>query len=238
MALIDNFTEEELRCIVQESNSYREVLKKLGYNTCGGNNNITLKSRLEKYNIDTSHFIAAKGIKRNIENVLCQNSTASQATLRRWFMKGNYVPYQCSICGISEWQGKQLVLQLDHINGDNKDNRIENLRWLCPNCHSQTETFCGKHIKKHHITKNEDKKDNYCIDCGKPISKLATRCPDCAAKASRIVKRPNAEELLQTLKENNGNFSKVGKIYNVTDNSIRKWCKTYNLPFHSLDYKK
>lgn len=51
--------------------------------------------------------------------------------------------YKCEICNISEWQNKPLVLQVDHINGIHNDNRVENLRFICPNCHSQTETFCG-----------------------------------------------------------------------------------------------
>jgi len=242
MAIIDNFTEEELRIIVQESKSYREVLKKLGYATYGGNNNATLKKRLEKYNISTEHFTTIGGIERNENNVFCQNSTASQATLRRWFVKGNYIPYQCSVCGISTWQGKELSLQLDHINGNNSDDRIENLRWLCPNCHSQTDTFCGKQSKKSHATKEgvqiKEQVTKHCISCGKPISKTATYCPECAAKARRVViERPSAEELTQLLKDNNGNFSKIGKMYGVNDNSIRKWCKYYNLPFHSSDYK-
>lgn len=52
--------------------------------------------------------------------------------------------YKCNTCGISEWNQKPLVLALDHINGNNRDYRFENLRFLCPNCHSQTDTYCGK----------------------------------------------------------------------------------------------
>ena len=53
------------------------------------------------------------------------------------------VKEECVLCGQNNsWNGMKLVLQLDHINGNNKDNRIENLRILCPNCHTQTETFC------------------------------------------------------------------------------------------------
>jgi hypothetical protein len=55
---------------------------------------------------------------------------------------------KCEICGISDWNGKQLNCELDHINGNPKDHRLENLRILCPNCHSQTDTFCGKNIKQ------------------------------------------------------------------------------------------
>lgn len=148
-AIIDNFTKDELRQIVKESHSYKEVISKLGYSTNCGANNVTLKNRLEKYNIDITHFNSRPKMRRSEENVFCENSTATQKTLRRWFIKGNYIDYKCSECGLEgDWNGKELKLQLDHINGDNKDNRIENLRWLCPNCHSQTETFCGKHLKR------------------------------------------------------------------------------------------
>jgi Zn finger protein HypA/HybF involved in hydrogenase expression len=54
--------------------------------------------------------------------------------------------YKCTCCGIKEWNGKSITLEIDHINGDNTDNRIENLRYLCPNCHSQTETYKGKNV--------------------------------------------------------------------------------------------
>lgn len=242
MAIIDNFTKEELEQIVQESKSYREVLKKLGYATGGGNNNVTLKKRLAEYDISVDHFSIGgqRGVTRTEENVFCKDSTATQPTLRRWFTKGEYVPYQCDCCGISEWQGKELALQLDHKNGDNHDNRLENLHWLCPNCHSQTDTFCGKHLKKNHATEKGIVKElpkKYCIDCGKEITQAATRCPECAALQRREVDRPSKEELQQILIDNKGNFTAVGKMFGLGDNAIRKWCKQYDLPFHTSDYK-
>lgn len=242
MAIIDNFNQQQLENIVKESHSYKEVIQKLGYKTTGGNTHQTVKKRLQQYNIDTSHFSTrgAEAVERNEQNVFCLNSTASQATLRRWYIKGEYTPYVCDCCGISEWQGQKIVLQLDHKNGDNHDNRLENLHWLCPNCHSQTDTFCGKQLKKNHITKNgvsKEKPKYFCIDCGIEISADAKRCPICAAKARRTVNRPSKEELYQFLIDNKGNFCAAGRYYGVTDNAIRKWCDSYKLSRKSNDYK-
>ena len=147
-ALIDNYTKEELEQIVKESFSLKEVLRKTGYSTTSGGASRVVQKRIEKYNIDTSHFTHTTPEKRNFDNVFCNNSTASQQTLRRWYVKGNYTPYICSICGmLPEWQNKPLTLILDHINGNNKDHRLENLRWVCPNCNQQLETTGFKSIR-------------------------------------------------------------------------------------------
>ena len=62
--------------------------------------------------------------------------------MKKGLLNSNLLEYKCALCGnTGEWQGKPLTLQLDHINGEHLDHRLENLRFLCPNCHSQTETF-------------------------------------------------------------------------------------------------
>lgn len=242
-AKVDNFTEEELRQIVLDSTSMREVCRKVGYDNHGGNNHKTVQARLDKYNISTEHFThqAKETIVRSFENVFMENSTANQATLRRWYEKGDYSEYKCAICGQEPWwNGQPLVLTLDHINGNNHDDRLENLRWVCPNCDRQLPTFAGKQNRIHPKIEYRtiEKKHNYCVDCGKEISLNAVRCSDCSHKMTRITERPSKEDLYNILKEYNGNFTKVGKLFNVTDNAVRKWCKQYELPFHSADYKK
>ena len=78
------------------------------------------------------------------EELFCENSKHPRSVLRRTIIANKLIPYTCAICGITEWQGKNLSLELDHINGINNDNRLENLRFLCPNCHSQTVTYGSK----------------------------------------------------------------------------------------------
>lgn len=238
--LLKEYTKEELEEIVKSSSSYKEVLKKVGYTTLNGRNNDTLRRYLNKYNISIEHFERVSPIKRNEENVFCENSTASQKVLRDWYIKGNYSEYKCAICGQEPmWNGIELKLQLDHADGDNKNNVLSNLRWLCPNCHSQTDTFCGKGKSKN-TAKNNDKKNKkerkrYCIYCGKEISLQSIRCFDCAKLQSRKVERPSKEQLFQELKE--FSFVDVGKKYGVSDNAIRKWCKQYNISDKAKDYK-
>jgi bacterioferritin-associated ferredoxin len=234
MALIDQYTEKELRQIVAQSTSMKQVIDKLGYSTHSGSNNLTVKDRLKKYNIDTSHFIFVKGTKRNEENIFIEDSTASQATLRRWYLKGEYTPYICSICGQEPfWQGKELTLILDHINGHNHDDRLENLRWVCPNCNQQLDTTGFKQIKN-----SKAEKKYYCFECGKEISKfsLSGLCTKCANKAKRVCKRPSREELKQLIRTTS--FTAIGTQFGVTDNAIRKWCDEYNLPRTKKEIKK
>lgn len=141
-ALVDNFSEQQLREFVAQSNSYRDVMNFLGYKSNNGNSYKTVKNRIEKFGISTKHFDTKTSEIRSPENIFVENSTASQTVLRRWYMKGEYSEYKCAICGLSPiWQGKELVLTLDHINGHNHDDRLENLRWVCPNCDRQLPTY-------------------------------------------------------------------------------------------------
>ena len=151
LAKIDMFSDTEFENIVKESSNMTEISQKLGYAAKSGSNYQRIRKRIDELQISTEHFALGnkRPIKRSVENIFIENSTADQKTLRSWYKKGEYTKYKCSICGQEPfWNGQELSLILDHINGHNKDDRLENLRWVCPNCNQQLPTTNGKNIKR------------------------------------------------------------------------------------------
>ena len=148
--LVDNFSIDELKEIVQQCDSWRGLCRAIGYNSHSGQVIQRIKLRLEQYNISTEHFTSSHGpIKtRRYDDVLVENTTAADNTVRTHYYNGNYSEYKCSICGLQPfWNGKELTLTLDHINGNHFDSRPQNLRWVCPNCDRQLPTFGGRNHK-------------------------------------------------------------------------------------------
>ena len=144
---------DELKRMVEESITMTQLMRKLGYTANRGNSYMLVKRYLDENDIDTSHFKGkshgtSKTETYTLNDILVEDCTYGNMTsLKRRILNAGLLENKCDICGLTEWMGYPIVLQLDHINGDNRDNRIENLRLLCPNCHSQTETFCRKKKK-------------------------------------------------------------------------------------------
>ena len=146
-------SDEEFISMVKNADSYSDCLRYLGLSTSGGSSTDVLKRRINDLKCDISHFHQRnknfKNQKYTLDEILVENSSyANISRLKQRLLKENKIRYECNICGIKDWLGKSISLQLDHINGINNDHRIENLRFLCPNCHSQTETYAGKNKNK------------------------------------------------------------------------------------------
>ena len=206
-----------------------EVIYKLGYKTTHGKNRETIQRRLDFYEISTNHFIPFEPPRElSFADVFCQDSTVSQNTLIRWYEKDHHKE-KCAICGQSlMWNGMPLTLILDHINGDNKDNRLENLRWICPNCNSQLPTFAGRNQDK-----TKSPKYIICPICNQNLMyKTSKMCNSCRMKYNRSM-WPTKEKLEQLIQEMP--FTQIGELYNASDNSVRKWCRAYNLPYRKTD---
>lgn len=153
------YTDAQIKDAVQTSRSYAQVLKKLGLKPAGGNYK-TIQQKVHKLKISVSHFSGCgwnSGVDyrcpkktQPLLNLLIVSDTPPQTfKLKKRLLREGLKKEICEICGLTEWLGKPIALQLDHINGNNRDNQINNLRIICPNCHSQTDTYCGNNWGKY-----------------------------------------------------------------------------------------
>ena len=151
MARQRKYTKEFLLERVKKSESIYGLIRACGCNPSGGMHRL-LKGYLKEYGIDTSHFLGQGSNKGKTfpsktpdDQVFCVGKSINRSTVRRRFIKQS--TYICGVCGNDgNWQNRPIQLHMDHISGDHTDNRKQNLRWLCPNCHQQTITWgntCG-----------------------------------------------------------------------------------------------
>lgn len=189
-----------------------------------------------------------------LSDILKEDVNYSSNKLKKRLISEGIFEYKCEKCGISEWLDNDITLELHHINGKHNDNRLSNLQILCPNCHSQTKNYKGKaeqrdkidtELKMIKIIENEKIKflnrkkrekeskiqlpKRYCKVCGKELDyKHKYFCSFECYKQEISKDKPNKDELINTSKEVTS-FIEMGKYYNVCDNSIRKWCKEFNI---------
>lgn len=149
------YTREFLAPIVARCNSMAQVLKEIGLSTTSGGAHSHIRRRIDEYGIDRSHFVGQAHIKgkkphnygerKPLAEVLVAGSNYDRSYLKKRLLEAGLKQNVCEVCGQQgEWNGRLLRMVLDHINGDGRDHRLENLRMLCPNCNSQQPTFCRR----------------------------------------------------------------------------------------------
>lgn len=219
---IDSLTFEEFQYLINQSFSRKDFFRKINMLAAGASFKI-LNRRIERDKIDISHFKKPQSFqtpfnKKPYEEILVENSQYHNThNLKNRLVKDGLLNYICNICGnIGIHCEKELILQLDHINGIRNDNRLENLQILCPNCHSQTKTFSGKN-------NHREKKKFTCSNCSKEKSAYGKLCVPCARIKSRKALRPSKQELEKLVAEIP--MTHIGKIYGVSDSAVKKWCK-------------
>lgn len=179
------YKKSNLEKIVSESKTLSECLDKLGLRKAGGNYN-HIKKYIKIYDLSTLHFEKnynriceySKNRKIPLDRILVENSTYSRCDLKKRLYQEEILLPICSLCGQDEnWKGVKISLIIDHINGVFNDNRIENLRIVCPNCNAGLDTFCGR-------SNIEERKNKIC-NCGNKKHRTAKRCQKCYLATTR-----------------------------------------------------
>lgn len=239
------YTKEILQTAVDNSSSLAGVVRYLGMKWSGGTQ-CHIKRRIQKFGIDFSHFTGQahnKGKvslqKQHWSKILVKDRLDRREhaiRLRRALIESGR-DYKCAKCGLTEWLGEVIILEVNHINRDSQDNTPENVEFICGNCHSQLLGTNGrkyplsilKRTPSIKILDTNSKRVAVC-GCGKQISSRATQCKSCSSITKQIgkTKRPSKEQLEEDFRLLKS-FVQVGKKYGVSDNAVRKWCKLYNV---------
>ena len=257
-----SWTDDALTQTVMNNFSMANVLRALNLKVTGSNYR-TIRRHILRLCLSTSHWTGqghlrgktcpwSKARSLPLAEIMVVNSTyTSTVGLKQKLVKTGILEYECSICHLVEWCGKPLSLQLDHINGIHNDHRLENLRILCPNCHSQTPTFAGKNRKNQEgIVRLEGfappiaaltasafdaemstippqprkPKQKPCPHCGDLINIKSKKCSKC--KPTKI-QWPSAEELERLVWT--VPVSNLSKQLGVSDKAVEKRCKKLHI---------
>lgn len=238
------YTEDRARAAVAESKSWTEALRRLGYCPSGGNP-ATLKKYAAIWGISTDHFDPYRGVMERIrkpglslEEILVEHSTYSRSNLKRRLLEAGLKQPRCEMCGQGEmWRGRHMSMILDHINGVRDDNRLENLRMVCPNCAATLDTHCGRAIGSPPPLRNcarcgemfraKHRKQRFCSRyCGMRRERGPARSDrGVPCHGQRKAERPPYEKLLEEIEVTS--YVAVGRRYGVSDNAVRKWVRFY-----------
>jgi hypothetical protein len=244
------FNEAQARDAIARARNWTEALALLGYRNAGGNH-ATVKKYAALWDIPTDHFDPKAAIldalacgtrnrKVPLDQILVQDSRYSRNHLKDRLFAEGLKQRSCETCGQGElWRGRRISLILDHVNGVPNDNRIENLRILCPNCAATLDTHCGRNLPR----------ERSCVGCGETFTPRTIRQRYCSfpcfsairirdagklspssalgipAPTRRKVERPPYEQLIREIEETS--YLAVGRKYGVSDNAVRKWVQFY-----------
>lgn len=146
------YTEQQLSEAIKKSTSLAQTLSRLGVAPYGGNYHV-LRRAIKHFNLDTSHFTGQLwnkgktiGPKQTLQRYLNNELQISSYKLKGRLLSEGFLERRCSKCRNSKWLNVPIPLELHHVNGNHSDNRLDNLRLLCPNCHALTPTYRGKNI--------------------------------------------------------------------------------------------
>jgi hypothetical protein len=205
----------------------------------GGGSKV-LKKYVRVWGISTDHFdpdaARNRGLSpfrsRPLEDVLVRGSKARSPGLKERLYAAGLKSPRCELCGQDElWQGRRMSLILDHVNGDSWDNRLENLRVVCPNCNATLETHCGRNARAMPV-------ERQCARCGRPFrpkySAHSYCSRTCGARhdrrgrerpGARKVERPSYARVRREVAAMG--YRGAGRRYGVSDNAVRKWLRQY-----------
>lgn len=234
-----DYSKELLEENIKDCYSISELCRRLGL-TPRGSNFKTVRQKLDMFNVDYSHFTGMVWnkdpnnpiYKNKLIPKLCEHSSLRTDAAKKILYKLGLKENKCEKCGINEWNGKEIICEIHHINGDQTDNRIENLIILCPNCHSQTHNYRNR--KSHNDNHTKTKKSKAYTKMLEEYEKELAIKKDAKILSKR--KRISINDAIDMIK-NSPNQS-INDFPIVTKNKLKKICESCGTEFKARNNKQ